>query len=124
MYPFGAHSCAICGVPTQDALCGNRLLFLADVHRLPAESAPAIFWRCATHQRYQMRQASGVQVSEQGDLLYTLTCGHQVWWVCRGQKAYTPARLAQAITTRQIRLDQPQRCYLCGDLEQESEANP
>ena len=75
-----------------------------------------------------MRQASGVQVSEQGDLLYTLTCGHQIRWVCRGQfrgqMAYTTARLEHDITTRQIRLDQHKRCYLCGDLKQENEANP
>ena len=70
-----------------------------------------------------MRQATRVQVSEQGDLIYRLTCGHEVCWMFRGRATYTPARLEQAITTRQIRLDQPQRCYLCGDEEQESEAS-
>jgi hypothetical protein len=120
--------CAICGAPTQDALVGNRLLLGSDVHHLPTEDAPTIFWRCRTHQRYEMRRALGVQVSAQGDLLFTLTCGHEVRWVFRGQigkqKAYTPARLALAISTRQIRLEQPQRCYLCGDLQQEGAANP
>ena len=118
-----AHSCTICGAPTRDALCGNRLLLRPDVHRLPTEDAPPVSWRCETHQRYQMRQASGVQVSEQGDLIYRLTCGHEVCWVCRGQEAYTPAKLAHALTTRQIRLDQPQRCSVCGDLERESQAS-
>ena len=120
MHLFGTHPCTICGVPTQDALVGNRLLFRADVQRLPAEDAPTIFWRCRSHQCYEMRQASGVHVSAQGDLIYTLTCGHEVCWLyrgqTRGQRAYTPEGLQQALTTRQIRLDQPQRCYRCGDL--------
>ena len=123
MKTLGAHSCTICGAPTQDALCGNRLLFRKDVHRLPAEEAPTVCWRCGSHQRYQMRQASGVHVSEQGDLIYMLTCRHQVCWVFRGQEAYTSAKLAHALTTRLIRLDQPQRCYVCGDLEREREAS-
>ena len=118
----GSHSCTMCGVPTQEALCGNRLLLRADVHRLPPEDAPPVYWRCATHQRYEMRQASGVHVSERGDLLYRLTCGHEVCHVFRGREAYTPARLQQALTTRQIRLDQPQRCYGCGELARESES--
>ena len=118
-----SHQCTICGAPTPDALCGNRLLFRKDVHRLPAEHAPTVFWRCGSHQRYQMRQATEVQVSEQGDLIYRLTCGHAVCWVCRGQGAFTLTKLAHALTTRLIRLDQPQRCYACGDLERESEAS-
>lgn len=82
-----------------------------------------VCWRCGTHQRYQMRQATGVQVSERGDLICRLTCDHEVCWVCRGKAAYTPARLEHAITTWQIRLDQLQRCYMCSDLEQESVAS-
>ena len=120
----GTHACTICGVSTQDALCGNRLLFRKDVYRLPAEEAPTVCWRCGSHQRYQMRQASEVRASIQGDVVLTLTCGHEICWVSRGQGAYTPTRLVHALTTRQIRLDQPQRCYVCGDLERESEANP
>ena len=123
MRTLASHSCTICGAPTQDALCGNRLLFRADVHRLPSEHAPAVFWRCANHQRYTLRTASAVRASDQGDLIITLTCGHELCWVCRGRTAYTPATIKHALTTRQIRLDQPQRCYGCGDLERESEAS-
>lgn len=122
MTTHGSHSCTICGISTQDALCGNRLLFRADVHRLPVEDTPAVFWRCGMHQHYQMRQASAVRASDLGDLIQTLTCGHEVFWVCRGYGAYTPARLARALTTRQIRLDQPQRCYVCGDQDSEASA--
>ena len=80
-------------------------------------------WRCAYYQRYEMRTASAVRVTEAGDVLLTLTCGHELCWVCRGRAAYTPAELERALTTRQIRLDQPQRCYVCGDQERESEAS-
>ena len=124
MYPVGPHHCTVCGDPTRNALCGNRLLLRTDVHRLPAEDAPTVIWRCRTHQRYQMRQATVAQVSAHGDVVLTLTCGHQVCWVFRGRSAYTPAKLTQALTTRQIRLDQPQRCYVCGDLERERQAPP
>ena len=117
----GSHHCTICGATTQDALCGNRLLFRSDVSRLPTEQAPAVFWRCGTHQRYQMRQSSAVRSSDLGDLIYTLTCGHEVLGVFRGRRVYTLAKVKRGLLTRQIRLDQPQRCYLCGDLEQESE---
>ena len=109
--------CAICGAPTRDALCGNRLLFGAEVSRLPTEQAPPISWRCRAHQRYQMRQASAVRASDLGDLIYTLTCGHEVVGVFRGHWVYTPAKVKRGLLTRQIRLDQPQRCYLCGDME-------
>ena len=78
------HGCAICGEPTQDAICGNRLLFEADVSRLPREQAPTVSWRCSTHQRYQLRQARAVRASDLGDLMYTLTCGHEVQGVFRG----------------------------------------
>jgi hypothetical protein len=66
-----------------------------------------------------MREASAVQASELGDVIYTLTCGHEVHWVFRGRWAYTSAQLKRSILTRQIRLDQPQRCYRCGDREEE-----
>ena len=123
MSTSSAHHCTICGAPTRDALCGNRLLLHPGAHHLPTEDIPPVFWRCGSHQHYQMRQATWVHVSEQGDLIYRLTCGHEVCWVCRGQGAYTSAKLAHALTTRQIRLDQPQRCYVCGDLERESQAS-
>jgi hypothetical protein len=71
-----------------------------------------------------LRTASAVRVTEAGDVLFTLTCSHELCWVFRGKGAYTPAKLQQAITTRQIRMDQPQRCYICGDLERERKANP
>jgi hypothetical protein len=121
---FGTHPCTICGVLTQDALAGNRLLFRTEVQRLPAEEAPTVIWRCRSHQRYEMRQATEAQVSAHGDVLLTLTCGHQVCWVFRGRSAYPPLKLQQALTTRQIRLDQPQRCSRCGDLERERKDNP
>ena len=122
MNTSSSHSCTICGAPTQDALCGNRLLFRSDVARLPTEQTPALSWRCGSHQRYQMRQAAAVRASDLGDLMYTLTCGHEVVGVFRGQWVYTPAKVKRGLLTRQIRLDQPQRCYACGDLEQESES--
>ena len=118
------HSCAICGEATQDALCGNRLLVGSDASRLPTEQAPAVSWRCRSHQRYQMRQASAVRASDLDDLIYTLTCGHEVLGVFRGHWVYTPAKVKRGLLTRQIRLDQPQRCYVCGDLAQESEYTP
>jgi hypothetical protein len=118
------HPCTICEEPTQDALCGNRLLFRTDVSRLPTEQAPAVFWRCRIHQRYQMHQARAVRSSDLGDLIYTLTCGHEVLGVFRGHWLYTPARVKRGILTRQIRLDQPQRCYLCGDLKEGCVAHP
>ncbi|HEX6778515.1 MAG TPA: hypothetical protein VF099_09965 [Ktedonobacterales bacterium] len=115
MMPTRWHSCACCDGAAEYALAGNRLLSHKDVKRLPAEYLPAISWRCEGHWRYQLRTASAVRATTAGDLLYTLTCGHEVCWVRRGQEAYTQARLARAMITRQIRLDQLQRCYACGD---------
>ena len=124
MQSFGAHHCTICGAFTQDVLCGNRLLARTHVQQLPAEPPPTLLWRCGNHQHDTLRTASAVRVTEAGDVLFTLTCGHEIWWVSRGRNASTPARLQQALTTRQIRLDQPQRCYVCGDLARERKANP
>jgi hypothetical protein len=118
------YPCAICGEPTRDTLCGNRLLLRSDVSRLPTEHAPVLSWRCQTHQRYQMRRASAVRASDLGDVIYMLTCGHEVYWVFRGRAAYTPAKVKHDLLSRQIRLDQPQRCYLCGDLERRDEHEP
>lgn len=118
------HYCTICGAYTQDVLCGNRLLVRVRVPHLPAEHSPFLIWRCGNHQHYMLRTASAVRVTEAGDVLFTLTCSHELCWVFRGKGAYTPAKLQQAITTRQIRMDQPQRCYICGDLERERKANP
>ena len=112
------HRCVRCGAPTWEGICGNRLLLRPDVSRLPHDQAPLFSWRCANHQGYQMREASAVQASELGDVIYTLTCGHKVHWVFRGRWAYTSAQIKRSILTRQIRLDQPQRCYLCGDQEE------
>lgn len=119
----GTHHCTICGVYTQDVLCGNRLLVHAHVQQMPAEHPPALLWRCGDHQQYTLRTASAVQATEAGDVLFTLTCRHEIYWVCRRRNAYTPAKLQHALTMRQIRLDQPQRCYVCGDLERERKAN-
>ena len=124
MNNFGAHHCTICGVSTQDVLCGNRLLVRAHVQQLPADHPPTLLWRCGNHQHYTLRTALAVQATEAGDVVFTLTCHHEICWMYRGRTAYTPARLQQALTTRQIRLDQPQRCYLCGDLERERKATP
>ena len=118
------HYCTICGAYTQDVLCGNRLLARAHVQQLPAEHSPTLLWRCGNHQHYTLRTASAVHATEEGDVLFSLTCRHEICWVFRGKVAYTPAKLTQALTTRQIRLDQPQRCYVCGDLERERQANP
>ena len=121
MNTVGTPHCTICGAPAQHALCGNRVLFRSDVARLPTDHAPAVFWRCAAHRRYQLRQASAVRASALGDLVSTLTCGHEVVGVFRGPWDYTPAKLKRGLLTGQIRLDQPQRCYRCGDREGESE---
>jgi hypothetical protein len=110
--------CARCGAPTWEGICGNRLL-LRYVSRLPTEQAPPLSWRCANHQGYQMREASAGRASELGDVIHTLTCGHEVHWVFRGRLAYTSAQIKYNILTRQIRLDQPQRCYLCDDQQEE-----
>jgi hypothetical protein len=118
------HECVICEVRTQSAIYGNRVLSWRDMERLPTEQVPTICWRCERHQPYRMREASTVHANEFGDLMYVLACGHEVQWIVRGIWGYTPAMISQELATRQIRLDQPQRCYLCGDLEQEREAKP
>jgi hypothetical protein len=64
-----------------------------------------------------MREASAVHANEHGDLIYSLTCGHEVQWVFRGIWGYTPALISRGLATRQLRLDRRQRCYLCGDQE-------
>src|ERR1051326_3167484 len=122
-YPPSWRDCAICRVPTQDALCGNRLLSRWEVARLPTEQAPTLSWRCEYHQHYTLSPASSVHPNLQGDLLFTLVCGHEVLWVFRGLQVFTPIRVTHGLATGQIRLDQPQRCYLCGDREG-SEARP
>ena len=76
-----------------------------------------ISWRCERHQGSQMHEASVVRANELGDLIYSLTCGHEVQRIVRGVWGYTPAMLARELATRQVRLDQPQRCYRCADQE-------
>lgn len=115
------HTCAHCDGAAEYAIVGNRLLSQRDVKRLSAERPPVFSWRCQEHEGYTMRAASAVRATQEGDLVFTLVCGHEVCWVFRGRGAYTPARIERAITTRLLRLDQLQRCYACGDLEQESE---
>ena len=112
--------CAICRAPAQEAVCGNRLLSRWDVWQLPRERVPAVSWRCERHRRYKMRATLGVRATEDGDLLFSLVCGHKVCWVFRGQWAYTPAMIERAIATRQIRLNRRQRCYACGGQESEA----
>jgi hypothetical protein len=92
------------------------------VQRLPAEQAQVSSWHCQDHQHYQMHTASAVQASVQGDLIYTLACGHEVQRVFRGVCGYTPAMISRGLAIRQIRLDQSQRCSVCGDLEQKGNA--
>lgn len=66
-----------------------------------------------------------MRASELGDLISTLTCGHDVQWLCRGRRAYTLTLVTRCLVTRQIRLDQPQRYYRCADVDtQESESKP
>ncbi len=67
-----------------------------------------------------MREAAAAHASELGDLIYLLTCGHEVQYIVRGVWGYTPAMLARELATRQVRLDQPQRCYLCADQKRET----
>ena len=122
--PSHRHPCALCDVTTNDALAGNRLLSHAEIQRLPAEHPPLFSWRCELHQRSTMRAASAVRATADGDLLFTLVCGHEVCWMCRGPEAYTPALLERRVVRRQIRLDQPQRCYGCGDVERASAGQP
>ena len=62
-----------------------------------------------------MREAAAAHANEQGDLIYSLTCGHEVQYIVRGVWGYTPAMLARELATRQIRLDQPQHCYRGAD---------
>jgi hypothetical protein len=116
--------CSVCRGSTKHAIVGNRLLWLADVYRLPREGMPSLEWRCEGHQRYKLRQSSAVRATELGDLVFTLTCGHQVHGVFRGRLAYTPALVERGVATRQLRLDQDQRCYLCADEERESGDQP
>lgn len=112
--------CDLCQHLTQQAICGNRLLSHVDVRRLPAQQIPMISWRCERHQSYQMREASAVHANALGDLIYSLACGHEVQSIVRGVWGYTPAVIAHELAMRQIRLDQPQRCYLCADQERET----
>jgi hypothetical protein len=118
------HDCILCGARTQSAIYGNRLLSWRDMERLPTDQAPTISWRCERHQPSQVREVSAVHASELGDVLYVLACGHEIQWIVRGIWGYTPAMIAHELATRQIRLDQPQRCYLCGDLESEKQHEP
>jgi hypothetical protein len=67
-----------------------------------------------------MRKASAVHANELGDLIYSLACGHEVQSIVRGVWGYTPALIWRVANSRQIRLDQPQRCYLCADQERET----
>ncbi len=120
-YPPSLQDCAICRAPTQEALCGNRLLSRWEVRALPPDLAQALSWRCERHQRAVQRPATAVRASEQGDLVFLLQCRHEVRWVSRGSGGYTPKLVKERLATRQIRLDQPQRCYRCGDLEQQQE---
>jgi hypothetical protein len=119
-YPPSVQDCALCGAPTHEAMCGNRLLSRWEV-RDPPDLVPTISWRCERHQRSVLRLARAVRASEQGDLLFLLQCRHEVRWVLRGVRAYTPPLVAQQLASGQIRLDQFQRCYQCGDLEQPGE---
>ena len=118
-YPPSWHDCSICRTPTQEAICGNRLLSRWEVQRLPTEHVPPIFWRCEHHQLYTLRHVSSVRPTLQGDLMFTLACSHEILWVFRDSQGFTPTRVTQVLATGQIRLDQPLRCYVCGALERE-----
>jgi hypothetical protein len=88
--------------------------------RLSADPPPVCSWRCATHRRYTMREASAVWANELGDLYFTLVCGHQVQWVFRGVWGSTPVQVEKGLATHQIKLNRRQRCYLCRDQESEA----
>ena len=121
-YPPSWQDCAVCRTPTQDALCGNRLLSRWEVRAVPTELAPTLSWRCERHQRSQLRPPSFVRANTLGDLIFTLLCGHEVYWIIRDRQDFTPARVAAGLATGQLQLGPPQRCYRCGDLERESKA--
>jgi hypothetical protein len=121
-YPPSLQDCAICRAPAQDALGGNRLLSRWEVRQLPDDFASAISWRCERHQRSKLQPASTVHANAQGDLIFTLVCGHEVRWIFRGRQGFTPALVAHGLAAGKIRLEARQRCYRCGDLEKGSEA--
>ena len=118
------YPCAICQVLTQHALVGNRVLSHGEVQRLPSEGVPAISWRCHHHRRCKLRAASAVWANELGDRCFVLACGHQTHWVFRGEEGYTPALVEHGVQTGQMKLDQRQRCYACGDQESEAKHSP
>jgi hypothetical protein len=120
-YPPSLQDCALCRAPAQDALCGNRLLSRWEIRHLPTDLAEAVSWPCERHQDSKLQPASTVHANAQGDLIFSLVCGHQVHWVCRGQARYTPALVASDLATGRIRLDRLQRCYVCSDLERARE---
>src|ERR1051326_5279455 len=120
-YPQRWYQCTLCRESTQHAIVGNRLLSRCDVMRLPNEPPPVFSWRCAAHRRYKMRPASAIWASAQGDLCFTLVCGHPVQWVFRGERGYSSALVEWGLATGELRLDRRQRCYQCGDLESEAE---
>ena len=64
--------CAICHVPTQHALVGNRVLSRREVQRLPSEGVPALSWRCHHHRRWKLRAANTLWADALGDLCCTL----------------------------------------------------
>lgn len=73
--------------------------------------APAVYsWRCEPHRRSTMQNVA-VWAKEQGDLCFTLVCGHQVQWVCRGQWGSTQALVEQGQATGQVQLKRCQRCF-------------
>lgn len=121
--PCRDQAAALVHLRATTSLLSMRLPALAsspahDIMRLPRDHPPVCSWRCATHRRHKLREASIVWASE---LCFTLVCGHQVQGVFRGVWGYTPAQVQKGLATDQIELDRLQRCYLCGDAEREKE---
>jgi hypothetical protein len=123
-YPQRWYKCAMCQESPQHAVAGNRLLSRWDVMRLPTDHPPVYSWRCTAHRHYKMRPASAIWANDYGDLCFRLVCGHQVQWVFREEWGYTQAMIERGLAARELKLERRQRCYQCGDLEQEREAQP
>ncbi len=109
------HACSVCSAPTGYAIVGNQILSQWEVDRLRTEDVPEVMWRCDAHLRYKQRAATTVKTNAQGDLIFTLVCGHLVQMLFRHVGGYTPEMVTQALAEGAIRLEQRHRCYCCGD---------
>ncbi|SRR5579875_1254505 len=109
------HTCSVCSASTGYAIVGNQILSQWDVDSLPTEEVPEVVWRCDAHLRYKQCAAMAVKANAQGDLLFTLVCGHVVQMMFRRVGGYTPEMVTRALEEGAIRLEKRHRCYFCGD---------